>query len=151
MQSADKRNKVRRRVYSLGIISMVTALGQVVLYMVMLSFVISPQHVDLQVALMCGGMAVFTGVYLVLTGRLLFLLLEKRYPETAGTEWMWWYASMMVVLFNLLLVVWFALLPDIVPAVVSCVAVLVYIAFFKFAKDDIKCLRDDDVSTLTSL
>lgn len=42
--------------------------------------------------------------------------------------------------------VWFALLPDLIPGVVSAVSVVLYLLFFKFAKDDLKLLRDDAAS-----
>ncbi|XP_069182651.1 uncharacterized protein [Procambarus clarkii] len=139
--SQEVPDSARRRVYCLGIISMVMAAVQVVVFLVMLSFVVTPEHHDTQVLLMCGGMAAVTAAFLLLTARLLFLLYEKRYGETVGTEWMWWFATLAVVLFNSLMVVWFGLLHDIVPAVVCCLAVLTYMLFFKYAKDDIKILR----------
>ncbi|KAK8754066.1 hypothetical protein OTU49_009358 [Cherax quadricarinatus] len=131
----------RQRVYWLGIISMVMALGQVVMYLLMLHLVITPEHRDNQVLGMCAGMAAVTAVYIFLTGRLLFLLYEKRFEETTGPEWLWWFATMVVVLFNGVLVVWFSLMNDVIPATLCSLAFVVYVLFFKFAKDDIKCLR----------
>lgn len=48
-----------------------------------------------------------------------------------------------VVIFNTCLVVWFALLPDPIPGSICALAVILYLLFFKFAKDDVKFLRDD--------
>lgn len=134
---------VRRRVYVLGVTSMVTALGQIIGFLVMLSLVLRPEHQDNQVAWMCVGIAVITSFYLALTGRLLFLFHERRYEETKGPEWMWWFGTLGVVIFNACLVVWFILLPDPIPGSICALAVVLYLLFFKFAKDDVKFLRDD--------
>ncbi|XP_071524297.1 uncharacterized protein [Panulirus ornatus] len=134
----------RRRVYCLGFLSMVTSLVQVVLYIVILKIVVSAEHRDIQVATAAGLMAGVTSVYFALTGRILFLLCEKRYQDIAGPEWIWWFASMGVVLFNTLLLVWFCLLSDIMMATGSVLGIVLYVLFFFFAKDDIKFLREHD-------
>ncbi|KAG0697817.1 hypothetical protein GWK47_026216 [Chionoecetes opilio] len=134
--------RVRRRVYVLGIISAVVAAVQIAGYLVMLSLVLDPEHFDGQVAGLNAAMVLVTSVYLALTGRLLFLFHESRYEETRGPEWLWWFCTMGVVMFNLILVVWFALLPDPIPGAVCGGSTLLYLLFFKFAKDDLKFLRD---------
>lgn len=134
---------VRRRVYVLGILSELVALVQIVGHLVMLSLVVNPEYFDGQVASLNVGMSVLTGVYVGLTGRLLFLFHEKRYEETRGPEWMWWFCTMGIITFNGLQLVWFSLTEDIIPAVVCALASLLYLIFFKFAKDDLKFLRDD--------
>ncbi|XP_045592655.1 uncharacterized protein [Procambarus clarkii] len=134
-------DSARRRVCILGIVSMVMAAVQVVALVVKLSFVVAPQHRDIQVLAMCGGMAATIAAYLLLTTRLLFLFYKMRYEETAGPEWLWWLATMALVMFNAMLVVWFILLEDVTQVVVACLATLAYIVFFKFAKDDIMTLR----------
>lgn len=48
-----------------------------------------------------------------------------------------------IIIFNCLQLVWFSLTEDIIPAVVCSLAVVLYLIFFKFAKDDLKFLRDD--------
>lgn len=143
---------VRRRVYVLGIISALMAAVHIVGHLVMLSLVLNPEHYDGQVAGTNCGMIVLTSCYLGLTGRLLFLFHERRYEETRGPEWLWWFCTMGIITFNSLLVVWFGLIPDPIPAGLCAVAVLVYLLFFKFAKDDLKFLRDDAaaVSALTT-
>lgn len=134
---------VRRRVYVLGILCELVALVQIVGHLVMLSLVVNPEHFDGQVASLNVGMSILTGVYVGLTGRLLFLFHEKRYEETRGPEWMWWFCTMGIITFNGLQLVWFSLTEDIIPAVVCALASLLYLIFFKFAKDDLKFLRDD--------
>ncbi|XP_045136895.1 uncharacterized protein LOC123519551 isoform X1 [Portunus trituberculatus] len=141
---------VRRRVYVLGFLSQLVALVQIVGHLVMLSLVVNPDHFDSQVASLNVGMSMLTGVYVGLTGRLLFLFHEKRYEETRGPEWMWWFCTLGIVTFNGLQLVWFSLTEDIIPAVVCSVASLIYLIFFKFAKDDLKFLRDDAAVAATT-
>ena len=47
-----------------------------------------------------------------------------------------------IITFNCLQLVWFSLTSDPVPACVCGVSALIYLIFFKFAKDDLKFLRD---------
>lgn len=69
------------------------------------------------------------------------IVLQKRYEETKGPEWLWWFFTVGLVIFNLLLLVWFFLLDDYFPAILCCVAALTYATFFVYAKDDIVKLR----------
>lgn len=68
---------------------------------------------------------------------------QRRYEETKGPEWLWWFGTVGVVIFNACLTVWFALIPDPIPGGICAVSVLFYLLFFKFAKNDIKFLRDE--------
>lgn len=89
-------------------------------------------------------MAAMTAVYAWLTGRLMFLLYERRHSEITCLEWVWWLCSIIVTVFNILLCVWFGLLSDILPTAVSAVAAALYLLFFKFAKDDIKQMGEEE-------
>lgn len=151
----DKENKtkdismtsvVRRRVYSFGFACMLAALGQVGVYLFMLAVCVRQEYQDVQVASASGIMAAMTGVYAFLTGRLMFLLYERRHSEITCLEWVWWLCSIIVIVFNFLLCVWFGLLSDVLPTAVSAVAASLYLLFFKFAKDDIKQMGEDEAS-----
>ncbi|XP_064078617.1 uncharacterized protein LOC135195911 isoform X2 [Macrobrachium nipponense] len=120
------------------------ALGQIALYTIMLTLSISEDYNDYQVAFGSAWMILITAVYLGLTGRVLFLLFERRYEEAKGPEWLWWLASMVVVMFNIMLIVWFSLVSDVIPATICGVATFLYILFFKFASKDIKRIGDND-------
>lgn len=135
---------VRRRVYAFGFVCMLMALGQIAVYMIMLSFSISASYHDPQVAVGSGTMAVLTASYLALTGRLLFLFYERRYEEARGPEWLWWFASLAVILFNIVLVIWFAFLSDVLPGIICASAAFMYLLFFKIATTDIKHIREND-------
>ncbi|KAK3889471.1 hypothetical protein Pcinc_006518 [Petrolisthes cinctipes] len=140
---------VRLRVYILGIISIVMALFQTGSFVAMLSLVLTPEYFDVQVGVGAGLMALLTFCYAALTARLMFLFFEKRYEETKGPEWMWWFFTVGLILFNLLLVVWFSLLNDYLPAALCCLAAPTYAVFFVYAKDDIKKLRVSEGCGLT--
>ncbi|XP_042880353.1 uncharacterized protein LOC122258461 [Penaeus japonicus] len=137
---------VRRRVYGFGFACVLTALGQVAVYLFMLAVSVRQEYEDVQVASTSGIMAALTGVYAWLTGRLMFLLYERRHGEITCLEWVWWLCSIVVILFNLLLCVWFGLLSDTLPTTVSAVAASLYTLFFKFAKDDIKQMGIDEAA-----
>lgn len=149
----DKENKtkeismtsvVRRRVYSFGFACILAALGQVAVYLFMLAVCVRQEYQDVQVASASGIMAAMTAVYAWLTGRLMFLLYERRHSEITCLEWVWWLCSIIVTVFNILLCVWFGLLSDILPTAVSAVAAALYLLFFKFAKDDIKQMGEEE-------
>ncbi|XP_066940273.1 uncharacterized protein [Macrobrachium rosenbergii] len=135
---------VRRRVYCFGIVCMLMSLGQIALYTVMLTLSISEDYSDYQVAFGSSWMILLTAVYLALTARVLFLLFERRYEEAKGPEWLWWLATMVVVMFNIMLIVWFSLVSDVIPATICSVASFLYTLFFKFASKDIKRIGDND-------
>ncbi|XP_068236123.1 uncharacterized protein [Palaemon carinicauda] len=136
--------RVRRRVYCFGIVCMLISTAQIALYTVMLTISISEDYTDTQVAFGSVWMIILTSTYLSLTARVLFLLFERRYEEAKGPEWLWWYSSMALVMFNIMLVAWFGLLTDIIPATICAVSSIFYIIFFKFASKDIKNISDND-------
>ncbi|KAK4325056.1 hypothetical protein Pmani_004366 [Petrolisthes manimaculis] len=120
------------------------ALVQTGSFGVMMGLVLTPEYFDVQVGFGAGIMALLTFSYAALTARLVFLLFEKRYEEIKGPEWMWWFFTVGLILFNILLVVWFSLLNDYLPAALCCLAAPTYAVFFVYAKDDIKKLRETE-------